>query len=161
MTENQVENRKEQPRSWLDFVAVIFAFAGAVVSFGGAFSLYAEQVQFAVAPLWPLPGLILLEWVVLGVVGFLSAYLSFRRLPGRWVRVSWFITGTFIPMIVIGAFSIGPFVLIAFLLFVISTIILAIRRDSKWLESFGMLMLGAILNLLLLYIVITLANINY
>lgn len=158
MVENQVDKKEGQRSSWLDFLAFVLSFLGAIVSIGGALSITSSQAQIPGAPLWLLPGFILLDWALLGLIGFLSAYLSFRQLSTKWLQVAWFITGAFIPLIVLGVFSIGLFVLIAFLLFVISTILLAIRRRVKWLESFGLLMLGAICNLGLLLIIITLGN---
>jgi hypothetical protein len=161
MVENQVNKNGDQQRSWLDFLPLVLSFFGAVVSIGGAILTYSSQAQVAEASLWPLPGFVLLDWAILGLIGFLAAYLSFKQLSAKWQQVAWFITGTFIPLIVLGAVSIGPVVLIAFLLFLTSTIILAIRNRAKWLESFGLFMLGAIVNLLLLYIIITLGNQNY
>ena len=150
----------DRGRSWLDFLALVLSFLGAIVSIGGALLTYSSQAQIPDAPLWPLPGFVLLDWVILGLMGFLATFLSFRQSSAKWMQVTWFITGAFIPLIVLGALSIGLFVLIAFLLFVISTIILAIRRRAKWLESFGILMLGAVCNLGILLIVITLGNRN-
>jgi hypothetical protein len=142
----------------LDFLALVLSFLGAIVSIGGALLTYSSQAQIPDAPLWPLPGFVLLDWVIVGLMGFLATFLSFRQSSAKWMQVTWFITGTFIPLIVLGAFSIGSAVLIVFLLFVISTFILAIRRRAKWLECIGLLLLGAIFNLILLFIIITLGN---
>jgi hypothetical protein len=131
---------------------------GAIVSIGGALLTYSSQAQIPDAPLWPLPGFVLLDWVILGLMGFQATFLSFRQSSAKWMQVTWFVTGTIIPLIVLGAFSIGSAVLIVFLLFVISTFILAIRRRPKWLECIGLLLLGAIFNLILLFIIITLGN---
>jgi len=161
MVENQLDKKEEQHSSWLDFVALALAFFGAIVSLGGALSIYSSQTPIAETPLWPLPGFVLLDWALLGLIGFLATYLSFRQLSSKWRLVAWFITGAFTPLIVLGAFSIGLFVLIGFLLFMISTILLAIRKRAKWLESFGLWMLGAICNLVILLIMITLGNLSY
>jgi hypothetical protein len=158
--ESQMNENCERGRSWLDFIALSISFLGALVSIGGAVLILSDEASLAMTPVWPLPGFVLLDWAVLGFIVFLTAYLSFRQISAKWLQVSWFITGAFIPLIVLGALSIGLFVLIAFLLFVISTIILAIRRRAKWLESFGLLMLGAVCNLGILLIVITLGNRN-
>jgi len=160
MVENQSDKKEEQRSSWLDFVALALAFFGAIVSLGGALSIYSSQAPIAETPLWPLPGFVLLDWALLGLIGFLPAYLSFRHLSSKWRLVAWFITGALIPLIVLGALSIGSIVLISFLFFVISTIILSIRKKAKWLESIGILMLGAICNLGLLLIIITLGNLS-
>jgi hypothetical protein len=144
--------------SWLDFIALSVSFLGALVSIGGAVLILLDEASITMTPVWPLPGFVLLDWAVLGFIVFLATYLSFRQISAKWLLVAWFITGAFIPLIVLGALSIGLFVLITFLLFVISTIILAIRKRAKWLESFGLLMLGAVCNLGILLIMITLGN---
>ncbi len=150
----------EKHGSWVDYLALGLAFLAAVISFWGAFATYAYEGQVPNTPLWPLPGLILSEWVLLGLVGFILAYLCTRGASGWWLRAAWIITGTFIPLIVLGAFSIGAIVLVAFLLLAIATSIYSIRRNGKLLESFGFLMLGSIVNLGILSVIITLSNQN-
>lgn len=78
-----------------------------------------------------------------------------------WLQAIWFITGTFIPLFILGALSIGVAVFIVFLLFLISTIILSVRQRVKWLASIGMLLLGGVGNFVLLLIIITLGNSYY
>jgi hypothetical protein len=156
--ENQVSKKEEGRSSWLDFIAMVLAFLGAFVSFLGAILTFSSQAQTPTASLWPLPGLVLLDWVLLGSIGFFTALFSFRHGSTTWVSVAWFITGTFIPLIILGAFSIGLAVLVAFLLFVVSTVIFAVRQRTKWLTSFGLLMLGSICNLGVLMLMIRLGK---
>jgi hypothetical protein len=145
-------------RSWVDLLALTLAFFGALVSFFGALLTYVSQVKIEVTSLWPLPGLVLIDWVLVGSIGFVVAFFSIRKSSAWWLRTAWLLTGAFIPLIILGAFSIGLMVVVAFLLFVVSTIILAIRHQTKWLESFGFLMLGSIGNLGLLMLIITLGT---
>jgi hypothetical protein len=145
-------------RFWLNLFAQVLSFLNVLVSLLGATIVYVTQAQSAVTSLWPLPGLILLEWALLSVIGFASTYLVVRGARGKWLRGSWFISGAFIPLIILRALSIGPFVLLAFLLFVISTIILTVQRRLQWLLSFGLLMLGSLVNLGLLILIITLGS---
>ncbi|OGN92754.1 MAG: hypothetical protein A2Z71_11140 [Chloroflexi bacterium RBG_13_50_21] len=158
MIENQVDKKEQQQRSWLDLLAMVLAFFTAIISFLGALVTYLTQAQIPEAPLWPLPGLVLVDWVLLGSIGFFAVYLCFRHTSVKWLLLAWFITGTLIPLIILGAFSIGLAVLIAFFLFVISTIILTIRQKGKWINSFAWLMLGSICNLGILFIIITLSQ---
>lgn len=143
---------------WLNLLAQVLSFLAVLISFLGATIAYLNQVRNAVTPLWPLPGLILVDWALLGAIGFAATYLVVRGARGKWLRGGWFISGAFIPLIILGAFSIGPFVLLAFLLYVISTIILTVQRKSQWLLSFGLLMLGSFINLGLLMLIITLGS---
>ena len=161
MVENQLDKKAEQHHTWLDYVALALSFFGALISSWGAFVTFSSQAQIPEALLWPLPGLILLYWALLGLIGLLTTYLSFRQIHVIWLKVTWFVTGTFIPLIILGAFSIGMGVLIAELLFLISAIILTIRQRAKWLECLGLLILGAICSLALLLITITLGNLSF
>jgi hypothetical protein len=150
---NPQDNRRHM---WLKLTVQIFSFLAMVISLGAAAAIYSTEAQNGITPLWPLPGLVLLDWALVGSIGFISSYLVLRGAKGKWLRAAWIITGTFIPLIILGAFSIGFFVLIAFFLYVISTIILTVQRKPKWLLSFSLLMLGSFINLGLLFIMITL-----
>jgi len=68
----------------------------------------------------------------------------------------WGITGALAPLVYLGAFSIGPFVLVSLVLFLASTIILTRRAHYRFLPALGVFLLGGIINLALLYVVITL-----
>ncbi len=156
-----MDSVREDHGSWIDYLALLFALLAAAVSFGGAFQTYTFEGQIPDNPLWPLPGLILSEWVLLGVIGFFVAFLCTRSTNALWLKAAWIITGTFIPLIILGAFSIGIVVLIAFGLLVISTSVYTLRKHGKWLESFGYLMAGSLVNLAILWVIITVSNSNY
>jgi hypothetical protein len=136
--------------SWLDFLAMGIVASAAIESFWGAMVTYFAQAQIPEAPLWPLPGLVLVDWVSLALLGFITSYLCFRQLSAKWLYITWLVTGSFIPLSILGAFSIGSAVFIAFVLFVVSTIFFTIRQSGKLLQSFGFLMLGSIGNLVVL-----------
>ncbi len=158
MAGNQVNMEQKQRSTWLDFIALLLAFLGSAASVAGALAIYSSQAQFAETSLWPLPGFILFLWGMLGLLGFIAAYLTFRVTSLKWLQTLIFITGMFIPLIIIGALSIGTLVAVGFLFFAISTLILAIRKKAKLLESFSLFLLGAICNLGLLLIIITLGR---
>jgi hypothetical protein len=145
-------------RSWVDMLALLLAFLGAIVSFWGSVVTYLYLAQNTDGPLWPLPGLVFVDWLLIGTISFVVTFFSLRKKSVGWLKLIWFMTGTFIPVIILGASTIGLFVLIAFILVVISTIIIAIRQESKWLLSFGNLMLGSICNLGVLAVIILLSN---
>ncbi len=142
---------------WVDMLALLLSFLAAIVTFSGVVFTYVYQTQIAKAALWLLPGLMLIDWLFTGIAGFVAAFFCLRRKTIGWLRMTWLMTGAFIPLIILG-FSIGLWVLIAFLLAVMSTFITAIRQKSKWLESFGLLMLGSICNLGVLALIIISAN---
>lgn len=153
-----MDNDNKGRISKADFIGLVAAFIGAIISIIGAIWIYSSMVQFGVSPLWPLPGLALADWALMGLLGFVAAYFVFRNVSVRWQQATWFISGAFIPLVILGAFSIGPFVLISFVLFMVSSLVLAVQRNPKWLENFGLLMLGAIINLIILFIIITLST---
>jgi len=161
MAENQVDKSENQPSPWLNILALVLSFFGVLVCVLGALAIYSSEAQTPSATLWPLPGLILLLWAILGIVCFLLGLLTTRQGSLLFLQATWFVNGTFIPLIILGAFSIGPLVLVAFLLFVISTILLSIRQRPKWLNSFSLFLLGAVCNLVVLLLTISLGNTNY
>jgi hypothetical protein len=151
----------EIKQSKVDLLALVLAFLGAIVSFLGAVAIYSSAAQVSGTPLWPLPGLVLVDWMLIGAISFIATFFSLRKKSAGWLKLIWFMTGTFIPVIVLGAFTIGVLVLIAFFFMVISTFIIAIRQESKWLTSFGYLMLGSIINLGILAVILFLSSPGY
>jgi hypothetical protein len=145
-------------RNWVDLLALLFSFLAAIVSITGAIFTYTTQAQIAGTTLWPLPGWVLIDWLITGFISFVVVSISLRKKTSAWLRMTWLLTGAFIPLIILGALSIGYLVLIAFFFAVISTFILAIRYRFKWLESFGILMFGSIGNLIILVFIINLGS---
>jgi hypothetical protein len=157
MSAKMNDSKPYQP-GWVDYLALGFSFFGVVFSTWAALSVASFQTGTPGESLWPLPGLVLLLWVLLAIFGFISAYLCMKRLTVKWQRALWAILGTFIPLMILTAFSIGTLVLLVFLFFLISTLILSIRQRAMWLVSLGFLMLGGVANLTLLLIIISLGN---
>jgi hypothetical protein len=152
---NQNEERKW---SWMDVLGLILGFLAAILSFFGGSFTYLSQLNNGEVTLWPLPGMILLDWVVVGVLVFFAAFFILRRRSKVWLLLTWVFTGSFIPLIILGAFSIGYMVLITFLFSLIATALMAFRKGINWLESFGALMIGSIGNLAILMLIITLSG---
>jgi len=148
----------EKQNQWVDTIAIVLALIGALASTAGAALIGLSQIQATGMSLWPLPGLVLLDWLILGIAGILGAFQTVRSADQKWLQAIWLVTGAFVPLIILGAFSIGPFVLITYVLYLISTLILAVRRHPKWLECFGSFLLGLSANLGILLIVIYLGQ---
>ncbi|GEM_PF-1313294 len=151
---NPQNNRRQL---WLNLLAQVLSFLTVLVSFWGVTIVYFNLAQSA-TPFWPLPGLIMVDLVLIGIIGFVATYLGIRGVKGRWLRVSWVIMGAFIPLFIVTAFSLGIFLLAAYGFYIMSTIILTVQRKSNWLLSFGLLMLGSLANLGLLLLIITLVS---
>ncbi len=102
-----MNDNQQTPISRGDFIGLVVAFVGGILCVIGAIWTYVSQVQFGASPMWPLPGLVLLEWAILGIVGFAAAYITFGKNVVIWQQATWAISGAFIPLIVLGALSIG------------------------------------------------------
>ena len=161
MVENNTKNIEHHQPSWLDYLALGAVSFAVFLSIFGGLAIFSTQAQVPDAPIWPLPGLVLVDWMLLALIGFITTYFCFRGGSKSWLDITWVITGTLIPLGVLGIFSIGLAVLIALFLCVVSTIYFTIQRRGKLLRSFGLLMLGSIGNLGVLAIIIFLGNINY
>ncbi len=148
----------ERKRSWVDLGVLILSFLGAMVSFFGAVTTYASEAQIPGVTLWPLPGYVLIDWILAGSLGFIAVFFYLRKPSKNRLRMTWLFPGAFIPLIVLGAFSIGLMVLLSFLLSLVSTSILAFRNQTNWLESFGVLMVGSIGNLAIVMAIISLSG---
>ena len=143
---------------WVDYLALGFSFFALIYTVWAVITVASIQMQFPGNSLWPLPGLVLLLWVLLALFGFISAYFCMKRISINWQHALWAISGTFIPLMILGALSIGPSVFLVFLLLLISVLILSIRQRAKWLASLGFLLLGGVSNLILLLMIIALGN---
>jgi hypothetical protein len=141
-------------------IILILAFISTLVAIAGSIIFFVNQFQNSPSFLFPLPGLVLIDWAALGILGFFGVYFGVKQTPTFWSRIAWVVIGAFLPLIILGAFSIGFFVFISLSFFLASTILISIlnKNGTKWLNSFGLVMLGALCNLGLLYIFIVLGN---
>jgi hypothetical protein len=153
-----MENSKPYQPGWVDYLALGFSFFAVMLTVWAVIVIASYQTEIPGESLWPLPGLVLLFWVLLAIFGFISAYLCMKRLTVKWQRALWAILGTFIPLMILGAFSIGTLVFLVFLLFLITTLILSFRQRAMWLVNLGFLLLGGVGNLTLLLLIISLSN---
>lgn len=136
----------------------ILGALGAGIALAGALGIGASQLGFPGASIWPMPGLVLLDWVMLGLLGFVGMIAE-----GSWKRTfnlvdTWFVVGALIPLMVIGAFSIGPLVLLTLLAFFLAALLASTQAKVSWLKYFKALLIGAVANLALLYLFITLGR---
>lgn len=138
------------------------AAVGAAVCLVGAYLVAAEQSYRAMpgepvwVSLWPLPGLVLAEWGLLGILGFAGI------LVGRptTLTMAWGACGALVALIVLGAFSIGPSVLIALVFLTASALVASLRRMRNLLGDAGIFMLGVLFNFTLFVILILVQNLS-
>lgn len=137
-------------RQWLEILATGLSAVGALVAIAGAMLVLSSQSAGAGDSIWPLPGFVMIDWAIFGVLGFLSAYLGSKPLPEYWAKATWFTAGALIPLMVLGALSIGPYVLISLVFLSASAVLVTIVKRLKGRDIFGALALGIVLNLGLL-----------
>lgn len=143
---------------WVEIIAIILSLCGVIIFIGGAISVANSQTSSFNAPIWPLPGLVLTYWAILGIVHLVFTILIAMDKPNIFLYGSWSITGAFIPLMILGALSIGSIVLMGFVLFLFSSILLSLRRKVKWLTSLGLFILGAVISAGVLLAMIALWN---
>jgi hypothetical protein len=134
-------------RSWLYILSVSLAFLGAVIALVGAISFFQAQTQSPGDSVWPLPGLALVDWVAFSVLGFLGVWFSNKSDNTASLNGAWLAVGALAPLVILGAFSIGLFVLITELLLLIASIIVTFRRSNSNYRPIGLAMVGVIGNL--------------
>jgi hypothetical protein len=138
-------------------IEIILGFTGALICAGVAVLFAAGQASAGVG-LWPLPGLVFLELILLGQLGLLSAAREAGSAHPTWGFVPWGVTGALTSLVILGGFSIGPFLLPATLCFLMVSLISLPRWDKRTLPSVGLAFLAAIVQSLALLVPLFLAG---
>ncbi len=145
-----MDQNNQTHRPWLEYLATGLGAVGALIAIAGPMLVLGSQSNDPGNSIWPLPGLVLMDWAILGVLGFLAAYLGTKPLPGFWASAAWFAVGALVPLLAIGALSIGPFVLLSMAFFSASAALVTIHRRLTGRDVFGSFILGAVINLSIL-----------
>jgi hypothetical protein len=139
------------------FVGLLLVSSGAAVCIGGAAGFWSLQASLAGESLWPLPALALLDWGLLGFVAFLSARAG-ELAESRWVTaLPWAAGGALLPLGVISALSIGPFVLLSAILLLAGAGWEAMRRSKLTTEVLKWMAGGLLGNAVLLFLILSIA----
>src|SRR4030042_1984916 len=101
----------------------IFGAAGLGISLAGALLVGAERLSFTGSTIWPLPGLVLLDWAGLGVAGLLGLLSEGNPKHPYNLNIIWFVIGAQMPLVVLGAFSIGAMVLLSLIAFLVAALL--------------------------------------
>jgi hypothetical protein len=140
------------PKRLYDFASLALAFIAILITGYGWWWAFEYRIQFASPSLWPMPALFLIDWTALCVLGLLAVY--FRQ--DGWV---WLVIGALIPLFVISAWSFGLLVFCSFLLMLLAALIVFAHPGQNWLETLGVVTLGAILHLVIGYSFLKIINI--
>ena len=71
-----MENRNGDKKHWIVLLAPILGAAGALIAIIGPMLILGSQPGGPGNSIWPLPGLVLIDWAILGILGFLASYLG-------------------------------------------------------------------------------------
>lgn len=111
----------------------------------GAFNCIIVSVAFAQSkqPMFPLPGLYLLEIAMLGLI--VTIYVGLRpRLGTQWVALPWLAAGIILAFVVLGGFSIGSFLIPALLAFAATGVVGDLQAGTSSLPHLGILLIAAV-----------------
>jgi hypothetical protein len=112
----------------------ILAVLGALLCIAGAIGFWQQAQQSSPnASLWPLPALVLIEWLFLGIVGAIAALADRQSARSLWTATRWITCGALFGLLILGGFSIGPVVLLAALTFLGA----AILADHRYQRTVG------------------------
>ncbi len=139
-------------RNWLYIVSVLLTFLGAAIALVGAITFFQAQTQSPGDSVWPLPGLALVDWVIFSLLGFLGIWFSNRSDNTTALYGAWLAVGALFPLVILGVFSIGLFVLITELLLLIAAILVIFQRSSRNYRPISLAMVGVIGNLCLFFL---------
>lgn len=94
-------------------------------------------------PLFPLPGLYFVQIALLGVL--VLAFVAARpQLKGRWAALPWLAAGIILAFVILGGFSIGLFLIPAFLAFVATGVLVDLQTGGPMSRHLGYLLLAAV-----------------
>jgi hypothetical protein len=137
----------------------ILVVLGALLCIVGAIGFWQAQLASPAASIWPLPALVLIEWMLLGLLGVIAAIGDRQAARSWWTTLRWAVCGALFGLLIVGIFSIGPLVLFAALAF-LGAVMLADRHYQRNLTvPLGVLTAGIVGNVGILVMLISLAHV--
>jgi hypothetical protein len=128
----------------------IFASIAAILCIGGAALLWINQAgnNPPGVSLWPLPALVLIEIITLGLAGFLGSVVEPCQSSARWGYLAWIACGGLLGLSILGAagFSIIFLLFVPGLAFFFAALLADDRRGRKLLPDLGALGASAVIN---------------
>lgn len=106
-------------------------------------------------PLFPLPGLYLIEIAVLGVLG-LTGVLRVEPNSPFWRRVPWAAAGVLLAFVILGGFSIGFFLIPATIAFLLAGFLMNWLERGTVVQYIWLFLVAAVLQVTLMLIAVEL-----
>jgi hypothetical protein len=108
-------------------VELILGFVGAFLCSAVALTFGMSQASIS-GGLWPLPGLIFLELILLSLLGLAAAARDAGSARSVWGYIPWVVTGALAALVVLGGFTIGFFLIPSLLCF----LAVGLLGKSRW-----------------------------
>ena len=95
--------------------------------------------------LWLLPGLYFIEIALLGLLGVASRAMDTNPASAVWGAIPWGVGGALLSFVILGGFSIGPFLFPAMLTFWLAGTAADLRQKRGFAGHFGLALIAALL----------------
>jgi len=132
----------------------VLAYFGAAVCLA-VVTLFANQ---QLDDLWPLPSLYFIEIALLGLLGVASRAGDTKPVGAAWGAVPWGVGGALLSFVILGGFSIGPFLVPAMLAFWLAGAAADLRQRRSLARHFGLAMISALLQGALMFAILLLSR---
>jgi hypothetical protein len=135
-------------------LSILSAIIGAGLATAAAGAFLSQQASFNGSSVFPMPFFALFDWAVLGIAGAVYLALAELRPEDHQTKGAWAVLGAYLPLIVLGALSIGSIALVSAAFLLVPVILHTIRYRVPFLRQLGFLLIGAVINLAFLGILI-------
>jgi hypothetical protein len=103
---------------------------------------------------WPLPGAYMIEVAAVSLIGLLSRARDTSPSNVDWGAVTWAASGVLLAFVILGGFSIGPFLAPAMLALALAGLLGDLRQGRGPLPHAGLMLVAALLQSALMFVVI-------
>lgn len=141
-------------------ISILLSVTGGILATAAAGAFTAQQANISGSDIFPMPFLALLDWGILGIAGAVYIILAELRSEPRQLQGAWGILGAYIPLILLGALTIGPLALVSAAFLLVAAMILTVRYKAPYLRQLGFLVIGGLVNLVILIALILLARVS-
>ena len=102
-----------------------------------------QQASSSPGSLWPFPGLYLLEIALAGAAGWVGTVRSEGDPNSAWAWLPWIAGGVLLAFVILGGFSIGPYLIPAAAGFTLAGLLFDLRRKALRPTRLGSLLAAA------------------
>lgn len=152
-----VTNRRVVPVWVLRSVEWVAVFVGAAGSVWVAVVFGSQQFN----NLWPTPGLYLLEIVILGLIALFSRLVDTGAVSFDYGAITWVVSGALLAFVILGGFSIGPFIFPSMIAFALAAACGDLRQGRKIPVHIGYALVAAVAQAALIAILLILSRVGY